>query len=91
MLYHDHIGWYVILIDGVMVGSVYLSKAGEIGIAIAKAHQRMGYARAAIKALMTTHPRDFYLANVAPANARSHALFAQMGGTIIQSTYRIKT
>jgi RimJ/RimL family protein N-acetyltransferase len=88
--YHDHLGWYLIMADGVAVGAVYITKKGEIGIAILKAQQRKGYAKAGIKAVMEKHPRHEYLANVAPANQRSHALFTQMGGTIVQSTYRIK-
>lgn len=88
--YHDHLGWYLIMDDGIPVGSVYITKKGEIGVAVLKDHQRKGYAKAGIKAIMAVHKREEYLANVAPANSRSHQLFTQLGGTIIQSTYRIK-
>ena len=88
--YHDHLGWYLIMAEGVAVGSVYITKKGEIGIAILKDHQRKGYAKAGIDAVMQMHPRERYLANVAPGNHRSHKLFTQLGGTIIQSTYEIK-
>jgi len=87
---HDHMGWYLIMADGVPVGSVYITKRGEIGIAIMKEHHRKGYAKAGIRAVMEKHPRPEYLANVAPENHRSHALFQQLGGVIVQSTYRVK-
>ena len=87
---HDHMGWYLIMADGVPVGAVYITKKGEIGIGILKAHQRKGYATAGIRAVMAKHPREEYLANVAPGNQISANLFWGLGGDIIQVTFRIK-
>ena len=88
--HHDHMGWYLIMAEGIPVGSVYITKKGEIGIAIFKSRQRKGYAKAGIRAIMAAHPRPEYLANVAPHNAPSHDLFKKLGGELIQYTYRIK-
>jgi len=87
---HDHMGWYLIMAEGIPVGAVYITKKGEIGIGILKAHQRKGYAKAGIRAVMAKHPREEYLANVAPGNQISANLFWGLGGDIIQVTFRIK-
>ena len=87
---HDHMGWYLIMAEGIPVGAVYITKKGEIGIGILKAHQRKGYAKAGIQAVMAKHPRPEYLANVAPTNGPSHNLFQRLDGELIQYTYRIK-
>lgn len=79
--------WYVIE-DGEPVGGIYLTRAREVGIGILAAHQGKGYATRALKALMALHPSRL-LANVAPGNAPSHALFRGMGGRVIQHTYEL--
>lgn len=79
--------------DGVCawVGAVYLTHQNEIGIGILKDHQRCGYARAAIDLMMQRHPRDYYLANVAPSNFPSHKLWESFEHhAISQITYRIE-
>ena len=76
---------------------VLILKNNEIGIGILKEHQRKGYARAAIEALMKAHTpgpgvpglrSSGFLANVAPTNAASIALFEKLG-KVIQWTYRL--
>lgn len=72
------------------VGAVYITHQNEIGIAILKRYQRQGYARQAIDLMMQRHPRDHYLANVAPANHPSHRLWESFPEhAIVQLTYRI--
>ncbi len=83
--------WYIIANDaGAFVGSIYLTKKDEIGVAIANDHQRKGYASQAISELMRCHPRKCYFANVAPGNAVSHALFTKLGGSVVQHTYEMR-
>lgn len=81
--------WYLIE-AGPIVGSVYLTHNNEIGVFVLKAHQRMGYARQAIEALMTAQPRDHYLANIAPGNEASIRLFERMGFGLIGQTYELR-
>lgn len=91
VLYHPYRAWYLLLEQGHYVGAVYLTNAGEIGIGVLKAYQRQGYARRGIQLLMESHPREHYLANVAPANHASHRLWESFSNhAICQVTYRVQ-
>lgn len=79
--------WYVVEVNTEHVGAVYLSKADEIGIAIFRKWARRGYAAEAVRTLMRLHPRARYLANVAPTNEASAALFQSLEFSLIQHTY----
>lgn len=79
--------WYIIEADGVMAGSVYATKHQEIGIHIYTPFRRKGLARQAIQWLIAKHHLERPLANVAPGNLKSHALFTGLGGKVIQHTY----
>ena len=72
------------------VGSVYLSYLNEIGVFVKKEHQKKGYAKAAIREIMRSHPLKHYLANVSPRNENSMRLFRHLGFNLVQHTYKIK-
>lgn len=80
--------WYFIEAEPGIVGSVYLTRAREIGIFIFIKHRRRGYATVAIEALRGLHPGPL-LANVAPGNDRSHDFFFKLGARLIQHTYEL--
>lgn len=89
-------GWFMICrADFRMVGSIYATHHNEIGIQVEQDQQRYGYATKAIEALMEKLDplpvgRGTWLANVAPKNWRSKALFEKkFGGRIIQLTYEL--
>lgn len=79
--------WYAVEANAELVGAVYLSRQDEIGIGILRHFQHRGYAAEAVKMLMQAHPRERYLANVAPRNHVSSALFVSLGFDLIQYTY----
>lgn len=82
-----YLAWYLVEIDGVgVVGAVYLTHQREIGVWIHTSHRRAGYARAAVLELMAQHQGKF-LANIAPMNAASAAMFQGLGFGLIQHTY----
>ncbi len=81
--------WYIIMHDEMMAGSIYLTRNQEIGIHIYTPFRRQGIARRAIPAFMKLIGSPKYLANVAPGNAASHALFSSLGGIVIQHTYSL--
>jgi RimJ/RimL family protein N-acetyltransferase len=90
--------WYVIQSSGENVGAIYLtqparpSQAGdEIGIHISKARRGFGYGKQAIRMLMQMHPKDRYLANIAPSNTRSLILFGDLGFELCQHTLELRT
>lgn len=80
------------------VGAVYVTEENEVGVAIAREYQRQGYAEAALRDLLRAvdplpalagKRRGAFIANVAPANQRSHALFQKLGGRPIEITYEL--
>jgi RimJ/RimL family protein N-acetyltransferase len=82
--------WYLIGLDGEWIGSVYLTNANEIGVSILKAHQGNGYGKQAVYLLMKRHPEKRFLANIAPGNARSAAMFEGLGFTLFQHTFELR-
>lgn len=90
--------WYLIGADTHWVGSINSTERNEIGIAILKAHQGKGYAAAAITQFVLDHRplpaipsqrSGRWLANVAPENTPSHALFKRLGWKPVQITYTL--
>ena len=80
--------WYIIEADGEFVGSVYLSKAREVGLFLFSQHQRKGYGRTVIEELLKLHPGRL-LANIAPRNVTSQEFFRDLGFVLIQVTYEL--
>lgn len=70
--------WYLIFDGGRPVGACYLSKQREIGISIFRTWRGKGYAKQAITELLRLHPGRA-LANIAPGNEASIALFRGLG------------
>jgi RimJ/RimL family protein N-acetyltransferase len=81
--------WELILAGGEIVGACYVTKQNEIGIFIFAAHQRQGYAAEALHQLINEHKGERLLANIAPGNQASIALFASLGFRHIQNTYAL--
>lgn len=79
--------WYIIEVDGAMAGSVYATTRQEIGIHIYTPFRRKKLASEAVLWLIHAQDLDRPLANVAPGNLKSHALFTKLGGKVIQHTY----
>lgn len=82
--------WYMIRLHGKRVGSIYLTRADEVGIFIEKDRQGQGIASQAFGLLALRHPRSRYLANIAPGNIASQAFFSRQGFEIIQYTYQLE-
>ena len=82
-----YIGWYLLEVDGSIVGSVYLTKGCEIGVFIFKEFQGRGYGPEAVRMLMREHPQKCFVANINPRNGRSIGMFEGMGFRHIQNTY----
>jgi RimJ/RimL family protein N-acetyltransferase len=80
--------WFIIFVMERPVGSIYLSKQNEIGVFIAKSEQGRGYGKSAVRLLMDINPSKRFLANVAPGNTRSMAMFERLGFELIQLTFR---
>lgn len=81
--------WYLLRVETVCVGAVYLTKADEIGVHIFRKYQGNGYGGEAVQMLVKRHPRPSYRANINPRNERSIALFQRLGFTLLQHTYEL--
>jgi len=82
--------WYLIRSGPDHIGAIYLTALGEIGIGILADWRGRGFGPAAIRALMRKHPRNRFLANINPNNAKSIRMFSEMGFRIIQQTYELR-
>lgn len=91
--------WFLINAPTGPVGAIYATRRNEIGIAILRRYQRLGYARRAIMRFVVDLPplpaipaerTGYYVANVSPENEGSHALFEGLGCTIASLTYRFQ-
>ncbi len=79
--------WYIIEDDeGADCGSVYLTKADELGVFVWSTERGKGYGRAAVAEVMRRHPRRRFVANIAPMNRESQSFFASFGFKLIQYT-----
>lgn len=88
--------WYIIeehsgaACHTIPVGSVYLTKASEIGIFIKRDWQHRAIGEQAVNILMAMEPDRRYLANISPSNPRSMRFFERLGFRHIQNTYESK-
>jgi RimJ/RimL family protein N-acetyltransferase len=84
--------WYLIIWDTPIpphyVGSIYLTHAREVGIALFRVYIGHGYGSAALNRLREQHPGRV-LAHVSPQNKQSQAFFTKHGGKIIQNTFEL--
>jgi len=85
---HPYEAWYFIC-DHEPVGACYLTHQNEIGVFVFAEHQKKGYARQAIGALIEKHGPGRYLANVNPRNEASRFLFQGLGFKHCQNTYEM--
>ena len=82
--------WYLIDLEGVIIGWIQLTLRNEIGIRIANLHQGKGFGPEAIKRLMGKHGPRRWIANINPANEPSRKMFGKLGFKHIQNTYALE-
>jgi RimJ/RimL family protein N-acetyltransferase len=90
MASRPYAAWYLLDVEHVgYVGAIYLTRQREIGVWVHKDQRGLGYSKQAIEMLMKRHPGRF-LANIAPTNPTSQALFKGIGFEHIQETYLLE-
>ena len=82
--------WNVIEYGKQKVGSIYLSKNGEIGIFLKKQFQGKNVAQESLELFIKLNPRKRYLANINPKNVISQKFFKKNGFKLIQYTYEFE-
>ncbi len=88
---HGYRTWRLIETPNGIVGAIYLTMQNEIGIGIFSWAQGQGYGPAAIEMLIDEYGPKKYLANIAPGNEASIAMFEKLGFEHIQNTYALET
>ena len=88
---HPYIAWYIIYLNEVPIGNIYLNKDYSWGYFIRKEFQGKGYGTLALKELVKLHPHDYYYANINPQNdVAKHQARDKFKGKLIQFTYKIR-
>lgn len=77
--------WYIIAVGGLYVGSIYLTKAREVGLFILEDSQGKGYGHEALELLKRLHPGPL-LANISVENLPSAEFFTHEGFKPLQTT-----
>ena len=60
--------WYIILDGEEKIGNIYLARDNSMGYFLKKEYIGKGYGTLAIKEMVKLNPRNYYIANVNPAN-----------------------
>lgn len=82
--------WFIIVKNGIPVGSIYITKLREIGVFVLKEFHGLGYGRDAVRILMSMFPGTF-LWNTNPKNFASIHTVESLGGKLIQYTYELNS
>lgn len=89
--------WEIVVCDGEDVGTMYLTDGrsggqllSEIGIFLLPGHHGRGIGSRALKLFMERHPRERFLANIAPTNPESQKFFERAGFRLVQYTYELR-
>ena len=95
---HPYRAWYFVKVDGLVAGSVNLTKLNEVGIVLHPDYRGRGVGKAALKLLLNrhrplaaipAHRAGQWLANINPLNERSIRLFTGLGFKLKQHTYQL--
>lgn len=90
--------WYFVKVDGLVAGSLTISKLNEIGIVLLADYRGKGIGKQALQMLLARHSPlppvpgqrvGHFLANINPLNKRSIRLFTGLGFNLKQHTYEL--
>lgn len=90
--------WYLVKVDGLVAGSVNVTKLNEVGIVLLPDYRGKGIGKQALKMLLARtrplhavpgHRTGRFIANINPKNERSIRLFTGLGFTLKQHTYEL--
>ena len=78
--------WYIIFEKNKKIGSVYLTKADEIGLHLKKGYFRESLLKAILESLMKNEPNKRFVFNVSPRNKKFMKFLQKNGYMISQQT-----
>lgn len=82
--------WYIILMDNIKIGSIYLSKQNEIGLYIKQNWAWKGLESLVLKQLIMKNFRPRYLINTNPENKKLISLLKKHKFKLLQQTYELR-
>lgn len=87
---HPYRDWRLMSTDDQMVvGSVYVSKRGDVGIFVFGKFRCQGHGHQALQWARSTHCELQLYANINPKNEASVKFFERHGATLLQLTYKL--
>ena len=78
--------WYIIFERNKKIGSVYLTKADELGLHLKKEYFRESLLKEILESLMKSEPNKRFVFNVSPRNKKFMKLLQKNGYVISQQT-----
>lgn len=90
--------WYLVKVDGLVAGSVTITKLNEVGIVLLPDYRGRGIGKKAMQMLLarskplpaiSSHRAGRFIANINPLNERSISLFTSLGFRLKQQTYEL--
>ena len=78
--------WYIIFERNKKIGSVYLTKADELGLHLKKEYFRESLLKEILESLMKSEPNKRFVFNVSPRNKKFMKFLQKNGYVIIQQT-----
>ena len=95
---HPYRVWYLIEVDNIEIGSIYIQRDNSIGINLLDEHnallpailQKLVLRWKPLKSIPSVRPAFFYI-NVPTANSSLQKEIKKMGGKHIQNTYTVST
>ena len=79
--------WYIVSNHNIPVGSCYISRTYEVGVAVFKKYRKQGIGSEILKELLSRYPYNLF-ANINPDNEKSIKMFEKAGFKHIQNTYQ---
>lgn len=81
--------WYIVLVNDIKAGTVYLTHKNEVGIFIRNEFQGKRIGHKALRLLIQKNPHRIYYANINPQNRKSIRFFKNNGFRPMQYTYEL--
>lgn len=95
---HPYRSWYFVKVDGLVAGSVNVTKLNEVGIVLLPDYRGRGIGKQALQMLLArskplpaipSHRVGRFVAHINPSNERSIRLFTGLGFKHVQNTYQL--
>ena len=81
--------WFIIKLDKISIGSIYLSYQNEIGFFLKNEYNIKSIGGYILNKFINENPQKNFFVNINPRNKKSIFLFQKNGFKLIQNTYKL--